>query len=131
MNQCRWIAALICAIPWLTGPTVAQRDAGIEEQDRVEYVLLDGVNDTPADVTRLGRILRRTPAKLNLIPFNPVPGWLRYRPPSQRRVIVFRDRLLDMGLRVSIRWSRGTEARAACGQLALLPERAGARRTEE
>ena len=95
-----------------------------------EYVLLAGVNDTTADVTRLSRILRRTSAKLNLIPFNPVPGWLPYRPPSRRSVIVFRDRLLDMGLRVGIRWSRGIDARAACGQLALLPEAPGARRTE-
>jgi len=88
-----------------------------------EYVLLAGVNDSATDVTRLARILRSCRAKLNLIPFNPVPGWLSYRPPSQRRVIVFRDRLLEMGARVSIRWSRGLEARAACGQLALLPER--------
>jgi 23S rRNA (adenine2503-C2)-methyltransferase len=88
-----------------------------------EYVLLDGVNDHAADVGRLAKILRRSPsAKLNLIPFNPVPGRLPYRPPSRAHVLAIRDRLLAKGLPVSIRWSRGAEARAACGQLALLPE---------
>jgi 23S rRNA (adenine2503-C2)-methyltransferase len=85
-----------------------------------EYVLLAGVNDTPDDVRRLARIGRRLPAKINLIPFNPVPGLLAYRPPSRSRVLAIRDQLLEDDLPVSIRWSRGGDARAACGQLALL-----------
>jgi 23S rRNA (adenine2503-C2)-methyltransferase len=85
-----------------------------------EYVLLHGVNDTNADVARLERLLADHRAKLNLIPFNPVPGWLDYEPPSERRVKEIRDRLLAAGRRVSVRWSRGRDARAACGQLALL-----------
>ncbi len=93
------------------------------EATTFEYVLLEGVNDSDADVERLARILSAHGAKLNLIPFNPVPGWLAYRPPSRERILAVRDRLLARDLRVSIRWSRGTEARAACGQLALLPER--------
>jgi len=93
-----------------------------------EYVLLEGVNDQDADVTRLARIVRGHPAKLNLIPFNPVPGWLDYRPTERRRVVEIRDRLLELGVPVSIRWSRGAEARAACGQLALLPESTHPRR---
>jgi len=88
----------------------------------LEYVLLSGVNDSPDDVARLRTILRSRRAKLNLIPFNPVPGWLPYLPPSRAEILALRDRLLDAGLKVSIRWSRGTEARAACGQLALLPD---------
>jgi 23S rRNA (adenine2503-C2)-methyltransferase len=92
-----------------------------------EYVLLEGVNDSAADVRRLAALLRRNPAaKLNLIPFNPVAGWLPYRPPGRDRIVAFRDRLLSQGSPVSIRWSRGAEARAACGQLALLPDRPGA-----
>jgi 23S rRNA (adenine2503-C2)-methyltransferase len=87
-----------------------------------EYVLLAGVNDTEADVARLRDLLRRTPAKLNLIPFNAVPGWLDYTSPPRERIVAIRDRLLGWGLPVSIRWSRGVEARAACGQLALLPD---------
>jgi 23S rRNA (adenine2503-C2)-methyltransferase len=87
-----------------------------------EYVLLSGVNDSDADVARLARILRANPAKLNLIPFNEVPDWLDFRSPERTRVLAIRDALLSRGLPVSIRWSRGAEARAACGQLAVLSE---------
>jgi 23S rRNA (adenine2503-C2)-methyltransferase len=99
-----------------------------------EYVLLAGVNDSDDDVGRLPAIVRGLPAKLNLIPFNPVPEELDYLPPDRQRVESIRDRLLDAGLRVSIRWSRGAEARAACGQLALPVTRrgrSGARHKEE
>jgi 23S rRNA (adenine2503-C2)-methyltransferase len=93
------------------------------ERFTFEYVLLSGVNDTDADVVRLAKLLRANPAKLNLIPFNEVPGWLDYRAPDRTRIVAIRDRLLAQGLPVSIRWSRGAEARAACGQLAVLPDR--------
>jgi 23S rRNA (adenine2503-C2)-methyltransferase len=95
--------------------------------DRVtfEYVLLDGVNDTRADLERLAALVRRLRAKLNLIPFNPVPGRLAYRAPSRERVVAFRGRLLGLGVPVSIRWSRGADARAACGQLAVDDARGG------
>jgi 23S rRNA (adenine2503-C2)-methyltransferase len=92
------------------------------ERFTFEYVLLSGVNDTDEDVRRLASLLRRAPAKVNLIPFNAVPGLLRYASPPRARVLAIRDRLLSAGLRASIRWSRGAEARAACGQLALLGE---------
>jgi 23S rRNA (adenine2503-C2)-methyltransferase len=88
----------------------------------LEYVLLAGINDTDGDVRRLREFGRRLRAKINLIPFNPVPGWLDYQPPPDSRVETIRDRLLESGNRVSIRWSRGADARAACGQLALLPD---------
>ena len=88
-----------------------------------EYVLLAGVNDSDDDVRRLARIVRSVPSKLNLIPFNPVPGWLSYHPPRRERVLAIRDGLLRAGVPASVRWSRGGEARAACGQLALLPDR--------
>ena len=68
---------------------------------------------------RLAKLLRANPAKLNLIPFNEVPEWLPYRAPDRSRIVAIRDRLLAMGLPVGIRWSRGAEARAACGQLAV------------
>ena len=87
-----------------------------------EYVLLDGVNDSDGDVERLARIALRTRAKLNLIPFNAVPGHLAYRPPSTERVRRIRERLAGRGVPTTVRWSRGRDARAACGQLALLPE---------
>jgi 23S rRNA (adenine2503-C2)-methyltransferase len=99
----------------------------------LEYVLLSGINDTDSDVVRLERIVRGLPAKLNLIPFNAVEDWLDYRPPSRKKVLWLRDRLLGKNVPVSIRWSRGADARAACGQLALLdprPPREEPRRTE-
>ncbi len=86
----------------------------------LEYVLLHGVNDTDDDVRRLGRLVRGLPAKLNLIPFNPVPGRLSYDAPPRERVLQIRDRLLADRVPVSVRWSHGAEARAACGQLAIL-----------
>jgi len=89
------------------------------ERFTFEYVLLRGINDTDADVERLARIVRGQQAKLNLIPFNPVPGWLDYQPAPKARVEAIRDRLLALDVPVSIRWSRGAEARAACGQLAV------------
>jgi 23S rRNA (adenine2503-C2)-methyltransferase len=89
----------------------------------LEYVLLAGVNDSEEDIERLARIVRGVPAKLNLIPFNAVEGQLDYRAPKRRRVLWIRDRLLDERVPVSIRWSRGADARAACGQLALLTTR--------
>jgi len=92
------------------------------ERFTLEYVLLDGVNDGEAELRRLIKIVRSLPAKLNLIPFNEVPGWLPYRAPSRAKVIGIRDRLLAEGVPVSVRFSQGLEARAACGQLALLPE---------
>ena len=71
------------------------------------------------DSNRLSRIVSGLRAKLNLIPFNEVPGRLPYRAPAHDRVLDFLRRLLDQRVPVSIRWSRGAEARAACGQLAL------------
>jgi len=92
------------------------------ERITLEYVLLAGVNDGDTDLRQLARLVSGLPAKLNLIPFNPVPGWLDYRPPDRERVTAIRDRLLAAGIPASIRWSRGRDARAACGQLALLAE---------
>jgi 23S rRNA (adenine2503-C2)-methyltransferase len=94
-----------------------------ESGDRItfEYVLLGGVNDQPADLARLAALAKSVPAKVNLIPFNPVPGQLAYRRPDSGDVGAFRERLARLGVRASVRWSRGVEARAACGQLALLP----------
>ncbi|MDH3626630.1 MAG: 23S rRNA (adenine(2503)-C(2))-methyltransferase RlmN [Acidobacteriota bacterium] len=85
-----------------------------------EYVLLDGVNCSDADVDRLAALTDGLAVKVNLIPFNPVPELLDYNAPSKARIFALRDRLLDRGVRVSIRWSRGQDAKAACGQLALL-----------
>ena len=82
-----------------------------------EYVMLDGVNDSPALARRLARLLAGRPAKVNLIPFNPFPG-TRYRRSPAERIVRFRDELIQRGLIATIRRTRGEDIDAACGQLA-------------
>jgi 23S rRNA (adenine2503-C2)-methyltransferase len=82
-----------------------------------EYVMLDGVNDSPGQARELVRLLRGHPAKLNLIPFNPFPG-TRYRRSPMAVIQRFRDELLRGGLLATIRRTRGDDIDAACGQLA-------------
>ena len=82
-----------------------------------EYVMLDGVNDSPAQARRLARLLAGRPAKINLIPFNPFPGTRYTRSPAER-IVRFRDELIGRGLIATIRRTRGEDIDAACGQLA-------------
>jgi 23S rRNA (adenine2503-C2)-methyltransferase len=82
-----------------------------------EYVMLDGVNDRPEHARELARLLRGHPAKINLIPFNPFPG-TNYRRSPQAAIEAFRDELMQRGLVVTIRRTRGDDIDAACGQLA-------------
>ncbi len=89
-----------------------------------EYVLLAGVNDAPAQARQLARLLHGIPSKVNLIPFNPSPG-LRFRRPDEAAVEAFRAVLLDKGLTVVTRWSKGRGIRSACGQLAVREEGLG------
>jgi 23S rRNA (adenine2503-C2)-methyltransferase len=82
-----------------------------------EYVMLDGVNDQPEQARELAKLLHGKPAKLNLIPFNPFPG-TTYRRSPQIAIEKFRDELMQRGLVVTIRKTRGDDIDAACGQLA-------------
>jgi len=90
----------------------------LKKQNRItfEYVMLDGVNDSPEDARRLARLLTGIKAKVNLIPLNPAPG-IPYERPSDARVDRFAQILADRYLTVSVRKSRGLDIRAACGQL--------------
>ena len=81
-----------------------------------EYVLLAGVNDTPADARRLVRLLDGLRAKVNLLPLNAAPG-IPFERPSDARVNAFAAILAEKGVTVSVRRSRGRDIRAACGQL--------------
>jgi 23S rRNA (adenine2503-C2)-methyltransferase len=83
-----------------------------------EYVLLGGLNDSPEDARRVARLLTNLRAKVNLIPWN--PGELPFEQPDAARVEEFRRILADKGLRAFVRYSRGRDVMAACGQLALL-----------
>jgi 23S rRNA (adenine2503-C2)-methyltransferase len=83
-----------------------------------EYVLIAGVNDSPADADRLAALLEGIPVKVNVIPLNedPVylPGWKRPGEPAIERFV---ERLARARLTVTVRRSRGPDASAACGQL--------------
>ena len=82
----------------------------------LEYVLLAGVNDSPACAEELAAVARRMRCNVNLIRFNPAEG-LPFRRPDEKTVLAFRDRLAEAGVNVQIRASRGAAAQAACGQL--------------
>jgi 23S rRNA (adenine2503-C2)-methyltransferase len=82
-----------------------------------EYVLLGGFNDSPEDARRVVRLLSGIRAKVNLIPWN--PGALPFKRPEPERVAEFQKILMDKGVLVFVRDSRGQDVMAACGQLAL------------
>jgi 23S rRNA (adenine2503-C2)-methyltransferase len=82
----------------------------------LEYTLLAGVNDTQEDAERLAAFARDLPSKINLIPYNPVPG-LDWQRPSRESVQRFADWLYPRAPAVTIRHTLGGEIWAACGQL--------------
>src|SRR3972149_2729625 len=86
-----------------------------------EYVLLDGVNDSPQQAAELARLLQGIRCKINLIPFNPFPGAL-FRRLSPQRVAAFQEVLQNRHLTALIRESRGIDILAACGQLVTNPD---------
>jgi 23S rRNA (adenine2503-C2)-methyltransferase len=81
-----------------------------------EYVMLDGINDTPEHARQLAKILKTVPAKVNLIPFNPFPG-TDYRCSPRTVIDRFRDILMQAGIITTTRKTRGDDIDAACGQL--------------
>lgn len=83
----------------------------------VEYVMLDGINDSIQDAKDLVRLLKGLPNKINLIPFNPFPG-THYKCSSRNQIVRFQQYLIDQGLVVTVRKTRGDDIVAACGQLA-------------
>jgi 23S rRNA (adenine2503-C2)-methyltransferase len=83
-----------------------------------EYVMLGGVNDAPEDARRVVRLLGPlTRVKVNLIPWN--PGELPYKESSAEAIEEFRRILVEKGVPAFVRYSRGRDVMAACGQLAL------------
>ena len=83
-----------------------------------EYVMLGEVNDAPEDARRVVRLLGPLKSvKVNLIPWN--PGELPYRESSAEAIEEFRRILVDRGIPAFVRYSRGRDVMAACGQLAL------------
>ncbi len=81
-----------------------------------EYILLGGVNDLPEHATELSKHLRGFQSHVNLIPYNPITE-AHFQRPGKKRINVFRQILQDHKIAVSVRYSKGLEADAACGQL--------------
>jgi 23S rRNA (adenine2503-C2)-methyltransferase len=91
---------------------------GAREYVTFEYVLLGGVNDTYSDARRVARLMTDLGrVKVNLIPWN--PGSLPYKEPTPDSIERFHKTLLEKGIPVFTRYSRGRDVMAACGQLAL------------
>ena len=87
-----------------------------------EYVMLKGVNDTPADARELVRLIRGIPAKVNLIPFNSWPG-APYECSTDADIAAFADIVNRAGYSSPVRTPRGRDILAACGQLKTASER--------
>ncbi len=113
------IAALMEACRTYPGLTNARRIT-------FEYVMLKGVNDSPAEARALVRLLKGIPAKINLIPFNPWPGTI-YECSDWDTIERFSQIVFDAGYSSPIRTPRGRDILAACGQLKSETEKLRAR----
>jgi 23S rRNA (adenine2503-C2)-methyltransferase len=81
-----------------------------------EYTLMKGINDTPMLARQLVKLMRRLPAKVNLIPFNPFQG-TQYERSDETVIRDFQTILLNAGVQAMVRRTRGEDIDAACGQL--------------
>jgi 23S rRNA (adenine2503-C2)-methyltransferase len=88
----------------------------------VEYVLLAGVNDSPAAARALAAALDPRAFKVNLIPYNPTG---RYDSSKRAAIEAFRTVLERAGIPATVRLTRGRDIEAACGQLAAAPRPSG------
>lgn len=82
-----------------------------------EYVMLGGENDSLKNARELGELLQDIPCKINLIPWNPDAN-LPFKRPQEEVIRRFQQELLDRNFTVSVRYSKGVDIGAACGQLA-------------
>ena len=112
-------------LPLARSVSLAELRAAVVEWDpdhqqplMLEYVLLPGVNDTPAEWDGLARWAEGLNAIVNLIPFNPFPG-SPFRSPDRTEIRTAYRALGQRGIRNSVRWPRGRDAQGACGQLML------------
>jgi 23S rRNA (adenine2503-C2)-methyltransferase len=99
------------------------RNFDFNSQRRVsfEYILFDGLNDTPRHVKEIARILNGIKCRINIIRFHPVPGSF-FRSPDDRSVMNFKEALNAKGILTTIRASRGLDIQGACGLLSTLEQ---------
>ncbi|MDE5106253.1 MAG: 23S rRNA (adenine(2503)-C(2))-methyltransferase RlmN, partial [Trichodesmium sp. St17_bin3_1_1] len=81
-----------------------------------EYILLAGFNDLPDHARELAKNIRGFQCHVNLIPYNPISE-VDYQRPTQEQIKTFVNALEEQNIAVSVRYSRGLETDAACGQL--------------
>jgi 23S rRNA (adenine2503-C2)-methyltransferase len=81
-----------------------------------EYIVFDGLNDTPRHARELARILDGIRCRVNLIPFHAIPG-TPLAPSPREKMVQFQSLLRDRGILTTIRQSRGQDIEAACGLL--------------
>jgi 23S rRNA (adenine2503-C2)-methyltransferase len=99
------------------------RNFDFNRQRRVsfEYILFDGLNDSPRHIKELARILNGIKCRINIIRFHHVPG-SAFRSPDDRSILAFREALNAKGILTTIRASRGMDIQAACGLLSTLEQ---------
>ncbi|WP_035800074.1 23S rRNA (adenine(2503)-C(2))-methyltransferase RlmN [Crocosphaera chwakensis] len=86
-----------------------------------EYILLGGVNDSSEQAIQLAKCLKGFQSHVNLIPYNPIEE-ADYQRPDTQSINLFRNVLEEQKIAVSVRYSRGLEANAACGQLRAMSQ---------
>jgi 23S rRNA (adenine2503-C2)-methyltransferase len=91
-------------------------DFGRQRRVSFEYIVFEGLNDTPAHVKEMARILDGLKCRINLIRFHPVPG-TPLKSPSDKKMQEFKEALNNKGILTTIRASRGQDIYAACGLL--------------
>ena len=91
-------------------------DFGRQRRISFEYIMFKGLNDTPAHIKGLTRLLHGLRCRVNLIRFHAIPGFPHVSP-SDRTMVWFRDQLSAKGITTTIRQSRGEDIFAACGML--------------
>jgi 23S rRNA (adenine2503-C2)-methyltransferase len=91
-------------------------DFGRQRRISFEYILFEGLNDTPVHVKELARILDGLKCRINLIRFHPVPG-TPLKSPDEKAILNFKEKLNQKGILTTIRASRGQDIYAACGLL--------------
>ncbi len=96
-------------------------DFGRQRRVSFEYIVFKGMNDTPAHVKELARLLNGIRCRINLIRFHPIPG-SEYSSPDLREMEAFRDSLNARGITATIRASRGEDIAAACGLLSTMEQ---------
>ena len=99
------------------------RNFDFNSQRRVsfEYILFNGMNDTPLHIKELAKILNGIKCRINIIRFHPIPG-SPFHSPDEKAIISFKDALNRKGILTTIRSSRGVDIKAACGLLSTLEQ---------